>query len=243
MIDRDIDIQTSDGLMNSFVTYPEEGGPFPVVIFYMDAPGKREELHMMARRLGSAGYYVILPNLYYRTVREFQTDGSEASRARMFELMSSINSRLVAEDTHAIFDFLAGEEDARGGATGCVGYCMSGPFSMAMAAAFAERIAAAASMYGVRLCTDAEDSPHRSAHQIKGELYIGCAETDVWAPREMIDALQAHLATTGIRFRVETYPGTHHGFAFPNRQGAYDMRAAERHWERLHALFERNLKR
>jgi carboxymethylenebutenolidase len=83
MIDRDIDIQTGDGLMNSFVTYPEEGGPFPVVIFYMDAPGKREELHMMARRLGSAGYYVVLPNLYYRTVPDFQSDGSDAS-ARMF---------------------------------------------------------------------------------------------------------------------------------------------------------------
>jgi carboxymethylenebutenolidase len=59
----------------------------------------------------------------------------------------------------------------------------------------------------------------------------------------MIDALQKHLATTGIRFRIEIYAGTHHGFAFPGRQGAYDMRAAERHWERLHALFERNLKR
>ena len=243
MIDRDIDIQTGDGLMNSFVTYPEEGGPFPVVIFYMDAPGKREELHMMARRLGSAGYYVVLPNLYYRTVREFQSDGSDASRARMFELMNTLSSRLVIEDTRAIFDFLAGEEDARDGSTGCVGYCMSGPFSVAVAAAFPDRIAAAASIYGVRLFTDADDSPHRTANRIKGELYVGCAETDVWAPREMIDALQTHLASTDIRFRIEIYPATHHGFAFPDRKAAYDMRAAERHWERLHALFERNLKR
>jgi carboxymethylenebutenolidase len=242
MIERDIDIQTSDGLMNSYVTYPEEGGPFPVVIFYMDAPGKREELHAMARRLGTAGYYVVLPNLYYRSVSQFQTDGSDASRARMFELMNSINSRRVIEDTQAIFDFLAGEDQARGGPTGCVGYCMSGPFSMAVAAAFPERIAAAASLYGVRLCTDAEDSPHRAADRIKGELYVGCAETDVWAPREMVDALQAHLATTGIRHRIEWYPGTHHGFAFPSRTGMYDARAAERHWERLYALFERNLK-
>ncbi len=243
MIERDVEIQTADGLMNSFITCPEEGGPFPVVIFYMDAPGKREELHAMARRLGSAGYYVVLPNLYYRTVSQFQSDGTDASRARMFELMNSLNSGLIAEDTQAIFDFLAGEDQARGGALGCVGYCMSGPFAMAMAAAYPERIAAAASMYGVRLCTDAADSPHRTAARIKGELYVGCAETDVWAPREMIDALAEHLATTDVRHRIEWYPGTHHGFAFPSRAGAYDMRAAERHWERLHALFERNLKR
>ena len=70
MIDRELDIQTHDGTMNTFVTHPEEGGPHPVIFFLMDAPGKREELHDMAHRLGTAGYYVMVPNLYYRRVRE-----------------------------------------------------------------------------------------------------------------------------------------------------------------------------
>jgi carboxymethylenebutenolidase len=39
---------------------------------------------------------------------------------------------------------------------------------------------------------------------------------------------------------VELYPGVEHGFAFPQR-AAYDRDAAERHWERLLALFARNL--
>jgi carboxymethylenebutenolidase len=229
--------------MNSFITYPEEGGPFPVVIFYMDAPGKREELHDMARRLGTAGYYVVLPNLYYRTERNFRIDPSDATRARMFELMNTLNTRLVNEDTRAILDFLGGEEDASAGPIGCVGYCMSGPFVLSAAAEFAPRMAAAASFYGVRLCTDAPDSPHLTAANITGELYVACAETDNWAPPEMVAALAKHLSGTRIRHRIEWYPGTHHGFAFPQRQGAYDARAAERHWERLNALFERNLKR
>ena len=37
MIEQHIDIATADGAMNSFVVHPEEGGPFPVVLFYMDA--------------------------------------------------------------------------------------------------------------------------------------------------------------------------------------------------------------
>ncbi|MEH6548286.1 MAG: hypothetical protein V7701_17755, partial [Sneathiella sp.] len=37
-------IATVDGDMDTFVCYPEEGGPFPAVIMYMDAPGIREEL-------------------------------------------------------------------------------------------------------------------------------------------------------------------------------------------------------
>ena len=71
MIEKEIDLQTRDGAMNTFITHPEEGGPHPLVIFYMDAPGKREELHDMARRIATVGYYVMLPNLYYRHVREF----------------------------------------------------------------------------------------------------------------------------------------------------------------------------
>ncbi|MFM7120540.1 MAG: dienelactone hydrolase family protein, partial [Gammaproteobacteria bacterium] len=38
-------------------------------------------------------------------------------------------------------------------------------------------------------------------------------------------------------------PGTHHGFVFPQRPAVYGKAAAERHWERLLALFARNLRR
>ena len=61
MIEQTLDIPTADGAMNSFVVHPEEGGPHPVVLFYMDAPGWREELRDMARRLASVGYFVVLP--------------------------------------------------------------------------------------------------------------------------------------------------------------------------------------
>ncbi len=88
MIEHHLDLKTADGTMNTFVTHPEEGGPHPVVFFYMDAPGKREELHDMARRLGTAGYVVVLPNLYYRQTRQFELDFNDsASREQMFEYM------------------------------------------------------------------------------------------------------------------------------------------------------------
>ena len=55
MIDQQIDIPTKDGKTTTFITHPERGGPFPVIIFYMDAPAIREELRDMARRLGDLG--------------------------------------------------------------------------------------------------------------------------------------------------------------------------------------------
>lgn len=239
MIDREIDIQTADGAMNTFITHPEEAGPHPLVLFLMDAPGKREELHDMARRLGSAGYCVFLPNLYYRRLREF--DMASSTREEMFEHMHSLSNAMVCEDIQAMLDYAVTQNAASTGKVGCVGYCMSGPFAFAAAAAFPDRIAAAASIHGVRLCVDAEDSPHLEAGKIRGEMYFGCAETDEHAPRQMIDDLADHLSDSGINYRIEIYPGTEHGFVFPLRQGKYDKLSAERHWQRLLAMYDRCL--
>jgi carboxymethylenebutenolidase len=242
MIEHNLDIATRDGAMNTFITHPEEGGPFPVVFFYMDAPGKREELHDMARRLGTAGYYVVLPNLYYRWRREFDLVGAPngETREQMSELMNQLSDAMVASDTEAMFAHVDADPNADATRVGCVGYCMSGPFSFAMAGTFPKRIQAAASVYGVRLFGD--KSPAHLADKVRGELYFACAENDDYAPKEMIDNLEAHLIEVDAKARVEWYPGTHHGFAFPLRP-AYDKQAAERHWERLHSLFARNLKR
>lgn len=45
----------------------------------------------------------------------------------------------------------------------------------------------------------------------------------------MIAQVESALAASGARGEVEMYPGTHHGFAFPNRGGIYAKPAAERH--------------
>ena len=226
MNEREEDVLTPYGLMNTFVVYPDEGGPYPAVLFFMDAPGNREELHDMARRLASAGYFVVLPNLYYRRVRDFvMTPGS---RAEMVAHMNSLSNAMVCEDALALLDLVDREPAASSAPVGVVGYCMSGPFAFALAAALPEKVAAAASFHGVRLCTEAE-------------LYFGCAEIDEWAPREMIDELDQHLAAVGARYRIEWYPGTQHGFVFPNRGDIYDKAAAEQHWQRLLALFQRCL--
>jgi carboxymethylenebutenolidase len=241
VIDREVDIPTPHGTMNTFVTHPEEGGPHPVVLFYMDAPGKREELHDMARRLGTAGYFVVLPNLFYRDTREFSIFSGDPAHTReaMFALMASLSDELVLSDTAALFDFVEADPAADASRIGCVGYCMGGPFSFAVACAHPDRIRAAASVYGVRLFGPGSSAGR--ADRATAELYFACAEFDEWMPAEMVDGLEQHLADIGANARVERYPGVHHGFAFPGRGEAYDKTAAERHWERLHALFDRNL--
>jgi carboxymethylenebutenolidase len=245
MIEQEIAIPTKAGAVDTFICHPERGGPWPVILFLMDAPGMREELRDMARRFATVGYYVLLPNLYYRHGQGMVVDTSALTpdspeRQRMFQMMDSLTNALLMEDVESLLAFVDHQPAARPGGVGCVGYCMSGPFAFTAAGTFPERIAAAASIYGVKLLTEAPDSPHLLAERIKGEIYFACAEIDHWAPLPMVEALRAHLETTGIAFEVEIYGDSSHGFAFPQR-AVYKKDAAERHWERLFALFRRRL--
>src|SRR5258708_24579125 len=70
MIEATLDLATADGAMETFLCRPERGGAVPAVFLLMDAPGIREELRDMARRLATVGYGVLLPNLYYRAGRD-----------------------------------------------------------------------------------------------------------------------------------------------------------------------------
>jgi carboxymethylenebutenolidase len=246
MIDQQIEIPTKDGHTTTFISHPERGGPFPVILFYMDAPAIREELRDMARRLATSGYYVMLPNLYYRAgvmeLGPLPADPESPERKRMFGLMNSINIPLVMEDTRALFAYADGQPAARANIVGTVGYCMSGRYAINAATHFPDRVKAAASIYGTHLATDQPDSPHLAGQKTKAELYFGCAETDVYAPMEIIEKVKQGMKDTNANAEVEIYPATHHGFAFPKRP-VYHRDAAERHWERLLALYRRNLSR
>lgn len=243
MIEHHLDIPTDDGAMNSFVVHPDEGGPFPVVLFFMDAPGKREELHDMARRLAAVGYFVVLPNLYYRRTRDWVLkERTEPLMAEMFALMATLDRRTTRCDTAALLRHVDAQAAADASRVGAVGYCMSGPIVMWAAADFPDRLRCIASIHGANMVTDSPDSPHRMAPQLRCESYFACAEIDKWAPPAHIDALQAALKDAAAPHRVEWYPGVEHGFVFPQR-AVYDRPAAERHWERLFALFGRRLRR
>ena len=244
MIDQQLEISTKDGHTTTFITHPERGGPHPVILFYMDAPAIREELRDMARRLGTSGYYVMLPNLYYRSnvleLGPLPADPESPERKRMFQLMASIDIPMVMEATRALLAFAGTQPAARTDRVGTVGYCMSGRYAINAATHFSDRVKAAASIYGTQLATDRPDSPHLAGQKTRAELYFACAETDIYAPMETIEKVRLAMQNDRANAEVEIYPATHHGFAFPKRP-VYDRDAAERHWERLLALYRRNL--
>jgi carboxymethylenebutenolidase len=247
MQERVIDIPTRDGQMNSWVFHPDKPGPHPVVILYMDSVGIREELCDMARRIATVGYYVLMPNLYYRMVRSVDLDADRLSdpayaekRELMWTLNRALSNTMIEQDTEAMFSFLDAEPQARSARVGVVGYCLSGRFVFRVAGKFPERVAASASIYGARLVTDLPDSAHLLAEHIRGEMYFACAQFDQYITPEALTLIQRQIDRHNLNARIEMYPEVHHGFAFPQRR-VYDKPSSERHWERLFDLFSRTL--
>ena len=252
MHERVVAIPTPDGQVESFITHPEEDGPFPAVVLYMDFWGVREELFDIARRVGTVGYYCMVPDLYYRQGRVrhawYNENGKmisahrldPESRRQALVPLERLSNAMVIADTGALLRFLDGGEPVRPGGIGSFCYCMGGRHVLCAAGAYPERFIANASLHGTLLISDREDSPHHLADRFRGELYCGFAEHDPHAPLALITELGRILARAAVSYRYELHPGAEHGYALPDRD-IYDKRATARDWELILAMYRRQI--
>jgi carboxymethylenebutenolidase len=240
VIERSVEIPTADGEMKTFVYHPEHGGPHPVVLYLMDAPGIRGVLKEMATRLASAGYYVLLPYLFHRggPFREF-TASDEDMHARR-ELMGTVTPAGIVTDAEALVAFADADDAAALGPVGVIGFCMSGGLTITVANAFPDRVRAAASIHGGWLVRDTPDSPHRNLDAVRAEVYLAWCANDPTAPEDTIPPMREALEAAGIDHTIDFIDWAVHGFA-PKGTERYDRRASELHWERVHALLRRQL--
>ncbi len=186
---------------------------------------------------------MLVPDLFYRKApygpfEANSTFNDEAKRAELMALMGATPQSLTIADTAAFLDALTAVGVT--GPVGTVGYCMGGARAIHAAAAYPERVAAAASFHGGNLASDAEDSPHRSASRIKGRVYVGCAGVDRSFPPEQSARLAEALRVAEIDHIIENYVGKQHGWCVPDHD-VYDHDGAERHWKRLTTFFAETL--
>lgn len=241
-------IETRDGKSQTAVFRPDVGkGPWPAVLVYQDGRGVRPALYELGQRIASAGYFVILPDLFYRAgpftppdPLRFSQD-AELRKQWQAKYMATASKSNVRSDTEAFLAFLAKEPDVASLAIGTTGYCLGGGLSLSAAGHFPERVVAAASYHGGNLATDDPESPHLLASRIKARVYVAGAVEDSSFPdsqkRRLTDALtQAKLEST-----VETYAGAKHGWV-PTDSVVYDRAASDRHYQTLLALYEQTLR-
>lgn len=242
MIERDVDITTKHGVVPGFLAAPDANGPWPAVVLYMDAPGIREELRNLTRRIAKQGYVCILPDLYHRYghLRFDIPRRSEGMSAVIKAAYLSLTDDNIDEDTAGIIGFLAAQPEVKPGKIGAIGFCMSGRFVTTAARSFPEHFACAASMYGTRLVTDEPDSPHLDLAGISAEMYYAFGTIDQTTPPDYIKTFTECLDKASVNYDMDIYENVDHGFAFVERP-VYSAAAAEQSWEKIFAMFKRNL--
>ena len=240
MIEREQDIVTPEGEMKTFIYHPTHEGPHPVVLYLMDAPSIRPALKEMAGRLASAGYYVMMPYLFYRggPYREFDQGDEDMHQRR--ELMGSVNPTNILSDAEALLAVADEDPAARDGKIGAVGFCMSGGLVISLARAMPERVAAVASIHGAWLVRDTPDSPHLALDTVKAEVYLGWCDNDPTAPAEDVPVMRGALEEAGVNYTLDWLTDALHGYAPPGGE-RYNRAASELHWERVHTVLGRNL--
>jgi len=244
---QEIKLPTPDGDARAFTFHPAGSGPWPAVIFFMDAPAIRPALFEMCERLAAHGYYVLLPDMFWRAgpyapINVAEAFADEAKRREIFgKLMGSTNPEKQLSDARACIAWLDKQPVVKHGKIGITGYCMGAGIVMRLAGDMPDRIAAAAGFHGGRLATDAPDSPHLLAPKITAKVLVAGADEDAGFPPEQADKLRAALDAAGVDNEVTIYAGARHGYTMADLP-VYSQPAAERHWTELFKLLDETLK-
>jgi len=244
----EISLPTPDGAARAFTFKPDgDDGPWPGAIILMDAPAIRPALFEMGERLAAAGYYVVLPDLFWRAGPYPALDiakaraGDPEQVALFGKLRASTDAARQMADVKACLDFLAQDPAAKPGKVGVTGYCMGGSIALRAAGTFPDRIGAAASFHGGNMATDDEASPHRLADRIQARVLVAGAIEDRSYDEAQNALLTRTLKEAGVEAEVSIWEGCRHGWV-PSDMPVHNPEGAERHWRELIALFDATLK-
>ncbi|MCQ8186732.1 dienelactone hydrolase family protein [Streptomyces rugosispiralis] len=244
MLTKMVHIPTSDGQADAFAALPDRGRRHPGVLMYADGFGIRPVLREMACELAGHGYYVLVPNFFYRhgpapVIELPEHIGEEARHAVFAQLMPLIEAHTperVLSDADAYIRFLTTQPEVGAGPVAVTGYCIGGLLAMRTAAAHPGQVAAVAGFHGP-VGADGPDR-RRLLSTLTAEVHLGHAETDMTP--EALGQLNQALDAAGVGYSSEIYPGTVHGFTMSDTD-AFNPTALQRHWDRLLPLLDRTL--
>ncbi|MGV9914001.1 dienelactone hydrolase family protein [Streptomyces tendae] len=236
-----LQIPTADGQADAYAAFPDGGGPHPGVLMYADGFGIRPALREMAGELAGHGYYVLVPNFFYRhgpaPVIELPEHIGEEERPAVFaELMPLIEAHTAERtlrDADAFLTFLTAQPEVGSGPVAVTGYCIGGLLATRTAVAHPDRVAALAAFHA----PVGADGPDSLA-ELAAEVHFGHAEGDL-TPKAL-GGINRALDAAGVGYTSEIYPGTVHGFTMSDTD-SFDSAALRLHWDRLLSLLDRTL--
>ena len=247
VIERNVEIKTSDGVCDAVFIHPPRGA-YPGVLIWPDSLGLRPVMRELGRRIAGEGYSALVPNHLYRMAKAPVFDSS-------FDYNSPSGKELYRRVTAPFFVPGAAERDAlayvrfldeqkqvnKRKKIGTHGYCLGGAYVIRTAAELPDRIGAGASFHGGFLVTDKANSPHLLAPKIKAQLYIAIASDDDKREPEVKNQLREAFAAARVRAEIEVYSNALHGWCVPDSKAGENTTDADRAFVKLLALYRHAL--
>jgi len=233
-------ISSPSGPMGVYAVHPDGDGPFPVIVSFHHGPGLEQGSKDTMAMIAEWGYYVVSHDRYHRAEPWYvMASRSDEEMKKMFGLIMATGEDQVAEDLGALLGWLETQPAARGGAMGCIGYCIGARSSLCTIRDRADQFRAAVGLHPSFCTTEDPDSPHLAVAPYTGSLYIGFGSADTMQPASdngpLIDATNALE-----KGEAEIHDGADHGFGVLGP--SYHEAAGSRSYERVKVMFDRELK-
>ncbi|MGW5782894.1 dienelactone hydrolase family protein [Streptomyces sp. NPDC003757] len=236
-----LQIPTPDGQADTFAAFPDDSQRHPGVLMYADGFGIRPVVREMACELAGHGYYVLVPNFFYRhgpapVVELPEHIGEETRNVMMSRLMPLVEGHTVERtlrDADAYLGCLTAQPEVSAGPVAVTGYCIGGLLAVRTAVAHPGRVAAVAGFHAPVGAAGPE-----SLRRLTAQAHFGHAATDLTP--EALAELNQVLDAAGVDYTSEIYPGTVHGFTMADTD-AFNAAASQLHWDHLLPLLDRAL--
>ncbi len=245
---RAITIPAPNGTIDARVFTPAgSDGPLPGVVVLTDIGGLRPSYDEKAQTIADAGYAVLLPNIYYRSVQgQAVPEGKSFRDPDMMPMVRGYAGQLTpaaqAKDFAAWLGAIAADSAFAAGPCAVIGYCLTGGFAVRMAALHPDQIAAAAGFHSAQLAPEnGSGGLVELVGAIKGRVYFGHADKDEHLPPDQIARMDGALAKAGVHFSTELYRDAMHGFTAKDIS-AYHPAADTLHFKRVFTLLEETLR-
>ncbi len=222
---------------------PAAGGPYPLVVLFQDRYGIRDAMRAYARRLAGHGYDVIIPDLYHRHGALIGYGPSEVaddpgSQDRLSGYMAALTDDGIQRDLDAALDAVTSDRGAAAmGQAACIGFCLGARAVFRTMMRLPEQFVAGSMWHPSFLVDGAADSPHLSAGELSGSLYVGFGEADQMMTVASMEPFIEAVSALGERVVIDIHPGADHGYTWPGSPN-YSQTGAKRAWTQTLNLFE-----
>jgi carboxymethylenebutenolidase len=211
--------------MRGYLVQPAGQGPWAAVLVVHENRGVNPYIEDVARRAAVEGFVALAPDGL--TPLGGYPGNDDDGR----EMQAKLDQAKLRTDMLNGAKFLKSHKLSNG-KLGATGFCWGGGTTNYLAVAMGADLQAAVPFYGAAAETAA-------VPKIKAPILAHLAENDERI-NEMYPTYEQALKKAGVRYEIQVYPGTQHGF-HNNSTPRYNEAAAKLAWDRTVAFLKKNL--